>query len=445
MMLETDHTDLVPLTACTISRDVVQFDLLIEDMEAALGSAWGDLSFDEAAVFLDQPDAEQLRFVVIAIDAEDEAILSAIAQLIHKAKSRGLRVILVADGVTPVSLHQLLREGADEFIPYPLPEDELDAAIARVTAPPPEPAPAAPVEVVAHHVDEPIARQVSIAPAHDPNLKGDHAGVVIPVHALAGGVGATTLAVNLANELAQCDKADPPSVCLLDFAFQFGAVATYLDITRRDNVLDFLTRPENIDSESFLQVLQPYGDRLQVLTAPVDIVPLDLMSPADLDKVIAIARKHFDYVVIDLPNAMVDWTETVLNAAHVYFAVMERDLRSAENARRMKAMLTGEGMAFGKLRFVLNRAPGFTDFAGKTRVKSLAQKLDISIDVQLPDGGHQVAECSDAGKALSDGAAKNALRREIAKLAKSLHSVNVAEPEAKSKDKAKGAKAKVKG
>ena len=37
-----------PLIACTISRDVQEFDLLIEDMEAALGEAWGDLGFDEA-------------------------------------------------------------------------------------------------------------------------------------------------------------------------------------------------------------------------------------------------------------------------------------------------------------------------------------------------------------------------------------------------------------
>ncbi len=45
------------IVACTISRDVQNFDLLIEDMESALGDAWGDLSFDDAPAFLAQPEA----------------------------------------------------------------------------------------------------------------------------------------------------------------------------------------------------------------------------------------------------------------------------------------------------------------------------------------------------------------------------------------------------
>ena len=61
-----------PIVACTISRDVQNFDLLIEDMEAELGESWGDLSFEDAAVFLTQEDSSGLEFVAIAIDEEDE-------------------------------------------------------------------------------------------------------------------------------------------------------------------------------------------------------------------------------------------------------------------------------------------------------------------------------------------------------------------------------------
>ena len=48
------------IVACTISRDVQIFDLLIEDMETALGENWGDLSFDDAAAYLAQPEADSL-------------------------------------------------------------------------------------------------------------------------------------------------------------------------------------------------------------------------------------------------------------------------------------------------------------------------------------------------------------------------------------------------
>ena len=115
-------TDTHAIVACTISRYVQIFDLLIEDMETALGENWGDLSFDDAAAYLAQPEAESLEFVTVTMDHEDEENLDQIAGIIGVAKSKGIKVILITEDVSPASLHQLLREGGDEFIPYPLPE-----------------------------------------------------------------------------------------------------------------------------------------------------------------------------------------------------------------------------------------------------------------------------------------------------------------------------------
>ena len=89
--------EVAPIVACTISRDVQNFDLLIEDMEAELGENWGDLSFDDARMFLSQPDAAGLEFVAIAIDQEDEDKLASIAELIktsvaNKIKNLGKKV-----------------------------------------------------------------------------------------------------------------------------------------------------------------------------------------------------------------------------------------------------------------------------------------------------------------------------------------------------------------
>ena len=61
------------------------------------------------------------------------------------------------------------------------------------------------------------------------------------VHGLAGGTGSTTVAVNLAWERANVDKKNPPSVCLLDLDLQYGSVATFLDLPRRDAVFEVLS------------------------------------------------------------------------------------------------------------------------------------------------------------------------------------------------------------
>ena len=394
-----------PITACTVSRDVQNFDLLIEDMESCLGESWGDLGFGDALPFLEQPDASELEFLAIALDEEDEGDLSVISEIIRAAKLRNIKVLLIAEGVSPASLHGLLREGGDEFVPYPLPEGELAQAIDRVLAPP---------------------QPATVATDMRNKLKptGDRNGVVIPVQGMAGGTGATTLAVNLAWELANVDKEHPPRVCILDLDFQFGSVSTYLDLPRRESVFEMLQATESMDSESFMHSLLSYEQKLQVLTAPTDLIPMDLVDPADIQRIIEMARTNFDYVVIDMPKTMVEWSETVLHAAHVYFATLELDMRSAQNTLRIKRALQSEQLPFKKLRFVLNRAPKFTDLNGKSRIKRLAESLGISIEVQLPDGGKAVPQNADHGVPMAEGIHKNPLRKEIAKLAKSVHEVN---------------------
>ncbi|MBO9410046.1 MULTISPECIES: AAA family ATPase [unclassified Ruegeria] len=406
----TTNEDNNAILACTISRDVQNFDLLIEDMEAALGERWGDLGFAEALAFFGQPEAESLEFVALAIDGEDEDDLTMMGEIISRAKEKRIKVVLIAEDVTPAALHQLLRKGADEFVPYPLPEGELQEAIARMN----KPDPAVVTQETAVSLPQGASKE----------------GALFVVHGLAGGVGSTTMAVNLAWELATTSDKASPKVCLIDLDLQFGTVSTYLDLPRRETVFEMLSDTASMDDDMFSQALQSYEDKMEVLTAPSDMVPLDLITPEDIQRVIDTARKHFDYVIVDMPSTLVQWSETILQAAHVYFAVIELDMRSAQNALRLKRALQAEELPFNKLRFALNRAPKFTDLNGKSRVKRMGESLGISIDLQLPDGGKPVMQSGDHGLPLASSAAKNPLRREIAKLAKSLHSLGSSDAEA---------------
>jgi pilus assembly protein CpaE len=399
-----------PILACTISRDVQDFDLLIDDMERELGESWGDLSFDDGLAFLSQPEAATLEFVAIAVNGNDEADLARIANIVRSAKERGIKVILIADEVSPMSLHQLLRLGADDFVPYPLPEGALHEAIDRMR----RPAPAQVVQIASeedHH-----------APTF--KAKGDRDGVILPVHGMSGGTGASTFAVNLAWELATVSKTDAPRVCLIDLDFQYGSAATYLDLPRKEAVFELLSDTANADSDAFLQSTLSFNDRLYVFTAPGDMLPLDFVSGEDIGRVLDMAQRNFDFIIIDMPSTVVAWTEAVLTRAHVYFAMVELDLRSAQNVLRFVRALKAEALPHEKLRYVLNRAPRFTDLSAKSRVKRMAESLDISIELQLPDGGIQVTQANDHGMPLAESAPKNPLRKELQKLAKSLHDLS---------------------
>lgn len=91
-----------------------------------------------------------------------------------------------------------------------------------------------------------------------------------------------------------------------------------------------------------------------------------------------------------------------------------------ENIIRFVNLLEQEQQPFGKIRYILNRAPKFTDLNGKGRIKRLSDALGMEFEFMLPDGGKQVTQCSDQGDALGKVAAKNPLSKEIQKVVKRL-------------------------
>jgi pilus assembly protein CpaE len=413
-----------PIVACTIARDVQTFDLLIDDIEAELGEAWGDLNFMEAQAFFVQPEADDLEFVAVAVDDEDEQDIELIIRVIEQAKSKGVKVILIAEDVSPPILHRLLNAGTDDFVPYPLPEMAFHQSVERIRAgqsiaEAPAAEPPAPAATVAPETATPAEPQAPAQIRTPTTSMGDR--VVFAVQSMAGGTGASTLAVNLAWEIATADKKNPPSVCLIDLDLQFGSTSTYLDLTRREVIFEVLSEAQSMDVDAFKQALQTYDGKLSVFTAPADILPLDLIGPTEVEALIKLAQECFDVVIVDMPTTIVQWTETVLNAADVYFTTLELDMRSAQNTLRFIKALQAEDLPIDKVHYVLNRAPKGLDMSGKSRVKHLAESLNIELNTQLPDGTKQVTQACDHGTPLALFAKKNALRKEIAKLAKTLH------------------------
>ncbi|WP_136645047.1 AAA family ATPase [Tabrizicola sp. YIM 78059] len=406
----TVQIDPAPILACTISRDVQRFDLLIDDMEQELGEAWGDLNFEDALVFLKQPDSTGMQFVAIAVDSEDESELSKMNDVIKAAKAKKIKVLLIANQVSPSVLHQMLKLGADDFVPYPLPEGALHDAIERLRKPAP---------VIPEGFD-PVTGAFTGTARH----KGDRDGVILPVHGMAGGVGASTFAANLAWELCNVPDSEGTRVCVIDLDLQYGSIATYLDLPRKEAVLEVLSDMGAVDNDSLLKSMLTFNDKLHVFTAPSDMLPLEMVTAEDIGRLLDMAQANFDFVIVDMPSTVVGWTEAVLQRAHLYFALLELDLRSAQNILRFIRALKAEALPHEKVRYVLNRAPKFTDLSAKARVKRMAESLDISIEVQLPDGGEQVTQANDHGLPIAESAAKNPLRKELQKLAKSLHDLN---------------------
>ena len=121
-----------------------------------------------------------------------------------------------------------------------------------------------------------------------------------------------------------------------------------------------------------------------------------------------------------MPQSLMNWSEQVYGASDIFYALMEIDMRSAQNMFRFLRTLKAEEMGLDKIRFGLNRAPGLTDLSGKSRVKRVAESLGLEFSVLLPDGGRQVVNACDQGVPLAEAAKSNPLRKEIAKVAQAI-------------------------
>lgn len=396
MALKLTKETQVKVEAFAVANDIRRFDLLVEDLDNELAKNWAPLNFEQGLAKYQKDPFDELEFVIVAVDRADEANLGPAANIITTAKSLGVKVLLVAHELSPIALHQLMRLGADDFAPYPLPEGALNESLERLRAGP----------VTPGEQTEGGAR--------------NRRGMILPVYGIAGGVGASTFAVNLAWEMATYTKKTNKRIALLDLNFQYGSVSTYLDMPRREAVYDLLSDAENCDSDSLAQALTSFKTRLAVLTSPLDALPLDIIGPDEMEKLLRTTAASYDFVVVDMPSTLVSWSDRVLQIAEAFFAVMEVDMRSAQNALRFLRTLKAEDLPHEKIQYALNRAPGFTDMNGKARIKRLAESLAIELNIMLPDGGKAVSNSGDQGLPLSETAPKNALRKEIRRIATSL-------------------------
>ncbi|MHA3977712.1 AAA family ATPase [Halovulum sp. GXIMD14794] len=387
-----------------IARNVQEFPALVTDLDQELAGRWAPMELGGGEAALKAGAGSDLEIAIVAVSSDDESEIDAAVRVVQTARDHGLKVLLIVKDVSPAALHRLLKVGADDFAPYPMAEGALADSITQMRT---------------------IVRQ-GVAEQQKGKQRKRH-GLVIPVYGVSGGVGASTFAVNLAWELALLTKKTDKRVCILDFNFQYGSVSTYLDLPRREAIYELISDPDGLDHNALSSALTSYRTRLAVLTAPMDTLPLDIIAPEDIAKLIQIAQSSYDFVIIDMPQALVHWFDQVLRMSETFFAVMEVDMRSAQNCLRFLRALKAEDLPYEKVQFAINRAPGFTDMNGKARAKRLAESLGVEINIMLPDGGKAVASACDEGQPLAESAAKNALRREIKNIAQTIFDAVIAD------------------
>ncbi|HEX2769465.1 MAG TPA: AAA family ATPase [Geobacteraceae bacterium] len=231
-------------------------------------------------------------------------------------------VIITSDVKNPDWILRLIRAGASEYLIKPIVPAELVAAIQKLSR----------------------MRSQNIEPV-------SNKGTVISVYNPSGGMGTTTIAVNLAASLAALGE----KTVLVDLNLFCGDVTAFLDLTPRYTLSSVTARLGHVDASFLRSVIVPHSSGLQVLCGPAYLEEASRIQPEQLREVVAVLQRIFTYTIIDTGGQLFGCNMATLESSDRILFVTLLNLPALKNAKRYLAAMNDEGLGSNKVKLIINR------------------------------------------------------------------------------------------
>ncbi|MGE0775446.1 MAG: CpaE family protein, partial [Sphingomonadaceae bacterium] len=180
-------------------------------------------------------------------------------------------------------------------------------------------------------------------------------GKIVSVVRSVGGVGATTLATQAASIHAHMDAGAGRTTCLFDLDLQFGNAGTYLGVRPKLTLQDLLEAGSRVDGALLKSACAQTATGLNVIAAPVDIVPLESVSADQILNIVELAANEFDTVYLDLPGNWTNWSLSLVARSDAVLLVVETTIASLRQAKRQLALMRSQGLSDAPIQIVVNR------------------------------------------------------------------------------------------
>jgi pilus assembly protein CpaE len=347
-------------------------DRQLEDILRACGMHAAPVAGSELTT-LAHPGARQPD--VLVLDLRGHAHLPpALVEL--KRQHVGTGVLIVADALDPALLLEAMRAGVSEVVAAPLVAADIDAAIGR------------------------LAAVRSVTPS---------GGMAFAFIGAKGGVGTTTVAVNVAASLA---RIVPGSTLLVDLHITSGDAAVFLGAEPRFSIVDALENTHRLDESFFRNLIVKTKAGVDLLSSS----DRSLTAPVDVRRIrtlLEIAERHYRFVILDIPRsdaAVVDALEGVKQIV----VVANQELATVRAASRMAPNLR-QRHGKDKLSVVITRADRQAEIGHEDVERAVGMKVKYS----FPSDYRRALEALNKGRPLAlDG--QNELSTLLDRFARSL-------------------------
>jgi pilus assembly protein CpaE len=332
----------------------------------------------------DDPSSFDLLIMEIGDD------LSSEFQLIHSIQNSNtaIEVFLTSSRTEPRVLIQALRTGAKEFFPQPINRDEVRSALLKYKE-----------------------RRENLNRGEVPIKTGK----IIDVFGSKGGVGTTTVAVNLAASLMRIEGA-PTKVALIDMNLLFGEIPLFLGIDATFNWEEIARNIARLDSTYLMSILHKHPSGIYVLPSPTKLVGVNIATPAIIQKLLRMMQTMFDFIVIDSGQSLDDISLKILEISGTVLLVAILSVPCLINIKRLQE-------SFQRLRYprdenikvIINRYHKNSMIS----LKEAEQSINKPIFWQIPNDYINSMSAINQGKIIAAVARESEIAKNFKELASS--------------------------
>jgi pilus assembly protein CpaE len=358
------------------------------DVEVVGTAASGPEALEAAARLL--PDIVLMDINMPGMDG-----ITATEQLMAQVPSSA--VIMMSVQGEADYLRRSMLAGAREFLVKPFSSDELVSSIRQV-----------------NQREKEKGSRVAERPAGGGSTsESGEPGRIVTVFSPKGGVGRTTVAVNLAVAAAsELGK----RVVLVDGSFQFGDVGVLLNLNPKNKSIADLIPELEADPEFLDQVIVTHSSGLRVLLAPPSPEMAELITTAYLRRVLERLRDTHDLVIVDSWPWFHDTTLGLLDLSDEILALLTLEITNIKNIRLFLEVADQLGYPSGKIKLVLNRA----DSALGIRVSDVEHSIGRHIDETIVSDGRSVVYALNRGVPFITSNREAQVSQDILRLARSI-------------------------
>lgn len=238
------------------------------------------------------------------------------------------------------------------------------------------------------------------------------AGQVLAIFPAKGGMGATTLAANLAADLVRGGD----RTCLVDLDLQLGDVNAFLDVHGGYTITDVVANMRRLDRELLDASVLVHRSGVHVLAQEERLEEAEHLDAAAVEKLIAFLRQHYQHLVLDGLRGFDERSLAALDAADRVVLVVTQEVPAVRNAQRCVELFRKLGYPDAKLAVVVNRCLRASNITPEV----IAETLGVPVTAAVANDFASASRAVQRGSTVLEEAPRSALARDVSMLARKL-------------------------